>query len=178
MSAAEHRAKGDSGSGIFPVPAGKHGHEPGSVLDRVFPNFHRRDWREDANSERPKCGTVRKTYTVGSSQSGAFLHGFIFWGFSKDENGRKVFDGGWPQIDGPMLDAHHAGRSIASHQPNSGDAHQQCADACIRPIDHVVYAAATERVSDVRIGQDVSDRPPHRSPRRAIVPRCSRQRRR
>jgi hypothetical protein len=40
---------------------------------------------------------------VGSSQSGAFLHGFIFWGFNKDENGRKVFDGAWPQVDGRMM---------------------------------------------------------------------------
>jgi hypothetical protein len=51
----------------------------------------------------PIFGTVSKTYTVGSSQSGAFLHGFIFWGFNKDESGRKVFDGAWPQIDGRMM---------------------------------------------------------------------------
>jgi hypothetical protein len=51
----------------------------------------------------PISSTVSKTYTVGSSQSGAFLHGFIFWGFNKDENGRKVFDGAWPQVDGRMM---------------------------------------------------------------------------
>jgi hypothetical protein len=51
----------------------------------------------------PIFGTVSTTYTVGSSQSGAFLHGFIFWGFNKDENGRKVFDGAWPQVDGRMM---------------------------------------------------------------------------
>jgi hypothetical protein len=51
----------------------------------------------------PIFGTVSKTYTVGSSQSGAFIHGFIFWGFNKDESGRKVFDGAWPQIDGRMM---------------------------------------------------------------------------
>jgi Alpha/beta hydrolase domain len=51
----------------------------------------------------PISGTVTKASTVGSSQSAAFLHGFIFWGFNKDENGRKVFDGAWPQVDGRMM---------------------------------------------------------------------------
>ena len=51
----------------------------------------------------PIAGTIKKTYTVGASQSGAFIHGFIFWGFNKDENGRIVFDGAWPQIDGRMM---------------------------------------------------------------------------
>lgn len=51
----------------------------------------------------PIFGTVSNTYTIGSSQSGAFLHGFIFWGFNKDESGRKVFDGAWPQVDGRMM---------------------------------------------------------------------------
>ena len=51
----------------------------------------------------PIFGTVKRTYTVGSSQSGAFIHGFIFWGFNKDENGHTVFDGAWLQIDGRMM---------------------------------------------------------------------------
>ena len=41
--------------------------------------------------------------TVGSSQSGAFIHGLIFYGFNEDEDGRIVFDGAWPQIDGRMM---------------------------------------------------------------------------
>jgi hypothetical protein len=53
--------------------------------------------------KNPISGTVKRTYTIGSSQSGAFIHGFIFWGFNKDENGRIVFDGAWPQIDGRMM---------------------------------------------------------------------------
>ena len=36
-------------------------------------------------------------------KAGAFLHGLIFYGFNKDENGRKVFDGAWPQVDGRMM---------------------------------------------------------------------------
>ncbi len=51
----------------------------------------------------PLSGTITKAATIGSSQSGAFLHAFIFYGFNKDEVGRKVFEGAWPQIDGRMM---------------------------------------------------------------------------
>ena len=52
-----------------------------------------------------------RRYTIGRSQSAAFLHGFIFWGFNEeghdnsahDQKGRIVFDGAWPQIDGRMM---------------------------------------------------------------------------
>jgi hypothetical protein len=75
----------------------------------------------------PISGTVTKTMSIGSSQSGAFIRAFIFYGFNeyedrndqdRDDQGRhdqdrhdqdrhdqdsKVFDGAWPQIDGRML---------------------------------------------------------------------------
>lgn len=51
----------------------------------------------------PIAGTVAKTLIVGSSQSGAFIRGGIFYGFNEDENGRIVFVGANPQIDGRML---------------------------------------------------------------------------
>ena len=51
--AYEHGAAGHPGSGVCALPAGKHGHEPGSVLDRVLANVQRRDWRKDADPERP-----------------------------------------------------------------------------------------------------------------------------
>jgi hypothetical protein len=51
----------------------------------------------------PLSGTVNKTLIVGSSQSGAFIRGGIFYGFNEDENGRIVFLGANPQIDGRML---------------------------------------------------------------------------
>ena len=75
----------------------------------------------------PISGTVTKTMAIGSSQSGAFLRAFIFYGFNeyedrndqdRDDQGRHdqdrhdqdrhdqdrmVFDGTWPQIDGRML---------------------------------------------------------------------------
>ena len=59
----------------------------------------------------PIAGTVSKAFTVGASQSAAFIHGFIFWGFNEEgrdnwgheQRGRIVFDGAWPQIDGRMM---------------------------------------------------------------------------
>jgi hypothetical protein len=51
----------------------------------------------------PVAGTVTTAMTVGSSQSGAFIHGLIFYGFNEDEDGRIVFDGAWPQVDGRMM---------------------------------------------------------------------------
>ncbi len=75
----------------------------GFAAFRDLGSFLRYEQAAPAGGSNPISGTVRKTYTVGSSQSGAFVHGFIFWGFNKDENGRIVFDGAWPQIDGRMM---------------------------------------------------------------------------
>jgi hypothetical protein len=75
----------------------------GFAAFRDLGSFLRYETAAPGGGSNPISGTVKKTYTVGSSQSGAFLHGFIFWGFNKDENGRIVFDGAWPQIDGRMM---------------------------------------------------------------------------
>ena len=75
----------------------------GFAAFRDLGSFLRYETAAPGGGSNPISGTVKRTYTVGSSQSGAFLHGFIFWGFNKDENGRKVFDGAWPQIDGRMM---------------------------------------------------------------------------
>ncbi|HXA05459.1 MAG TPA: hypothetical protein VNY30_11500 [Bryobacteraceae bacterium] len=75
----------------------------GFAAFRDLGSFLRYETAAPGGGSNPISGTVKTTYTVGSSQSGAFIHGFIFWGFNKDENGRIVFDGAWPQIDGRMM---------------------------------------------------------------------------
>lgn len=75
----------------------------GFAAFRDLGSFLRYEQAAPGGGSNPISGTVSKTYTVGASQSGAFIHGFIFWGFNKDENGRIVFDGAWPQIDGRMM---------------------------------------------------------------------------
>ena len=75
----------------------------GFAAFRDLGSFLRYETAAPGGGSNPISGTVKQTYTVGSSQSGAFIHGFIFWGFNKAENGRIVFDGAWPQIDGRMM---------------------------------------------------------------------------
>jgi hypothetical protein len=75
----------------------------GFAAFRDLGSFLRYEQAAPGGGTNPISGTVKTTYTIGSSQSGAFLHGFIFWGFNRDESGRKVFDGAWPQVDGRMM---------------------------------------------------------------------------
>jgi len=75
----------------------------GFAAFRDLGSFLRYGAAAPSGGANPLAGTITKASTVGGSQSAAFLHGFIFWGFNKDENGRKVFDGAWPQIDGRMM---------------------------------------------------------------------------
>jgi Alpha/beta hydrolase domain len=75
----------------------------GFAAFRDLGSFLRYETAAPGGGSNPISGTVQRTYTVGSSQSGAFIHGFIFWGFNKDENSRIVFDGAWPQVDGRMM---------------------------------------------------------------------------
>jgi hypothetical protein len=95
----------------------------GFAAFRDLASFLRYGSAAPGGGSNPVAGTVSKAYTVGASQSGAFLHGFIFYGFNDDERGRDnsgrddkgpdhrghdeggrvVFDGAWPQIDGRMM---------------------------------------------------------------------------
>jgi hypothetical protein len=95
----------------------------GFAAFRDLASFLRYGSAAPGGGSNPIAGTVSKAYTVGASQSGAFLHGFIFYGFNDDERGRDnsgrddkgpdhrghdeggrvVFDGAWPQIDGRMM---------------------------------------------------------------------------
>jgi len=44
--------------------------------------------------------SARRTLAYGSSQSGRFLRTFLYQGFNKDEDGRRVFDGMWINVAG------------------------------------------------------------------------------
>jgi hypothetical protein len=75
----------------------------GFAAFRDLGSFLRYGTGAPGGGSNPLAGTITKASTVGGSQSAAFLHGFIFWGYNKDESGRKIFDGAWPQIDGRMM---------------------------------------------------------------------------
>ncbi|HEX3337889.1 MAG TPA: alpha/beta hydrolase domain-containing protein [Pseudolabrys sp.] len=99
----------------------------GFAAFRDLASFLRYRSTAPGGGSNPIAGTVSKAFTIGGSQSAAFLHGFIFWGFNEDgrdgrdnwghndsrgndgdgrghdKKGRIVFDGAWPQIDGRMM---------------------------------------------------------------------------
>jgi hypothetical protein len=75
----------------------------GFAAFRDLGSFLRNGTAAPGGGSNPLAGTINHTSTVGSSQSAAFLHGLIFYGFNRDEAARKVFDGAWPQIDGRMM---------------------------------------------------------------------------
>jgi hypothetical protein len=52
---------------------------------------------------------ARRSLAFGSSQSGRFLRTFLYQGFNRDEQGRRVFDGVWASVAG-------AGRGNFNHQ--------------------------------------------------------------
>ena len=76
---------------------------PGWAAFRDLASFLRYGTSAPGGGTNPIAGSITKAYTVGASQSGAMIHGFIFYGFNQDESDRKVFDGAWPQIDARMM---------------------------------------------------------------------------
>jgi hypothetical protein len=76
----------------------------GFAATRDFISFLRYESKDKAGNANPIAGTVSKVIDIGSSQSGSFIRGSIFYGFNEDETGNRiVVDGAWPQIDGRMM---------------------------------------------------------------------------
>ncbi|MBY0381976.1 MAG: hypothetical protein K2W78_08680 [Xanthobacteraceae bacterium] len=62
-----------------------------------FLRYEKTDATGDAN---PVAGNIDKAIGFGLSQSGRFLHDYLYLGFNADEAGRTVFDGLMPHISG------------------------------------------------------------------------------
>jgi alpha/beta hydrolase family protein len=75
----------------------------GFAAFRDLASFLRYGTTAPGGGANPIAGSITKAYTVGASQSGAFIHGLVFYGFNQDESNHIVFDGAWPQIDGRMM---------------------------------------------------------------------------
>jgi hypothetical protein len=75
----------------------------GFAAFRDLGSFLRYGTTAPGGGSNPIAGAISTTMTVGASQSAAFIHGLIFYGFNEDEDGRIVFDGAWPEIDGRMM---------------------------------------------------------------------------
>jgi hypothetical protein len=75
----------------------------GYAATRDFISFLRNEPSDRQGHPNPISGTIRTVMSIGASQSGSFIRGSIFYGFNEDEEGRRVVDGAWPQIDGRMM---------------------------------------------------------------------------
>jgi hypothetical protein len=55
--------------------------------------FLRRERADESGTANPVAGRIDYVVSLGVSQSGRFLHDFLYLGFNEDEAGRVVFDG-------------------------------------------------------------------------------------
>ena len=69
-----------------------------AVRDAV--SFFRNAKADAQGTANPLVDAIRRAYVFGISQSGRFIHHFIFEGFNSDERRRIVFDGAIPHVGG------------------------------------------------------------------------------
>jgi hypothetical protein len=72
----------------------------GFAATRDVVAFLRHEKVDDAGTRNPVPGPIDSAIGFGQSQSGRFLHDFLYLGFNEDEAGRTVFDGLIPLIAG------------------------------------------------------------------------------
>jgi hypothetical protein len=68
----------------------------GFAATRDIVSFLRRDSADASGTAHPLAGRIDYAVSFGVSQSGRFLHDFLYLGFNEDEAGRMVFDGLMP----------------------------------------------------------------------------------
>src|SRR5262245_15370277 len=56
--------------------------------------------RRDTGTQNVLAGRIDRAIAFGASQSGRYLHDFLYWGFNADESGRTVFEGLMPHLAG------------------------------------------------------------------------------
>ena len=74
----------------------------GHATTRDFTSFLRYSSQDDVGTPNPLGPGSTRAYATGASQTGAYLHDFIYYGFNEDESRRKVFDGIIPTIAGAI----------------------------------------------------------------------------
>ena len=70
----------------------------GFAATRDIVSFLRRDAADATGTPNPVAGRIDHAVSMGVSQSGRFLHDFLYLGFNEDEAGRMVFDGLMPHV--------------------------------------------------------------------------------
>jgi hypothetical protein len=72
----------------------------GFAAVRDFVSFLRHASADNAGAQNPLAETIKWSIATGLSQSGRFHRPFLYHGFNEDEQGRQVFDGMMPYING------------------------------------------------------------------------------
>ena len=72
----------------------------GFAATRDIVSFLRHETADAAGTANPLAGRIDRAIGFGLSQSGRYLHDYLYLGFNADEAGRTVFDGLMPHISG------------------------------------------------------------------------------
>lgn len=72
----------------------------GFAATRDAVSFFRYASSDSEGRPNPLADVIERAYVFGVSQSGRFIHHFIYEGFNGDEKGRIVFDGAIPHVGG------------------------------------------------------------------------------
>ncbi len=72
----------------------------GFAATRDIVSFLRYEAADSAGTANPVAGRIDRAIGFGLSQSGRYLHDYLYLGFNADEAGRTVFDGLMPHISG------------------------------------------------------------------------------
>ncbi|HET7889120.1 MAG TPA: alpha/beta hydrolase domain-containing protein [Bradyrhizobium sp.] len=72
----------------------------GFAATRDVVSFLRNDTADASGAANPLAGRIDRAIGFGLSQSGRYLHDYLYLGFNADEAGRPVFEGLMPHISG------------------------------------------------------------------------------
>ncbi len=72
----------------------------GFAATRDLVSFLRHETADATGAANPLAGRIDRAIGFGLSQSGRYLHDFLYLGFNADEAGRTVFEGLMPHISG------------------------------------------------------------------------------
>jgi hypothetical protein len=72
----------------------------GFAATRDIVSFLRNEAADAAGTANPLAGRIDRAIGFGLSQSGRYLHDYLYLGFNADEAGRAVFEGLMPHISG------------------------------------------------------------------------------
>lgn len=100
----------------------------GLAATRDVISFFRYGSDEEGLRTNPLAGAVEYAYGYGGSQSGRFLHHFVYEGFNADLEGRFVFDAIMPHVAG-------AGKGIFNHRFGQTTRHGSHHEETLYPSD-------------------------------------------